>query len=182
VLVVLLRRVARGSQGLAAATAALAVVGISASLFLFIDTKASGGARFWLEYPAFVAAATVKVPGHGAGDLYGAELPRHLCVVAPNCRIANLGDSNGAPVRYLADSFEGTYGYGHFAGTPEPGPYNGFGIPVCPTMVPPEWTYSPGRHRQPRSRSPPPAAALTCPTSGAGHTVTRSCSSPSAGM
>ncbi|MFE3103883.1 hypothetical protein ACFROC_02900 [Nocardia tengchongensis] len=138
VFVVLLRRVTRnGSQGLAVATAALAVVGVSGSLFLFVDTKASGWARFWLEYPAFAAAATVEVPKHGEGALYGVELPSHLCVVAPNCRIANLGYSNGAPVRYAADYvdvFEATYGYGHFVGTPEPGPYNGFGIPLCPTM------------------------------------------------
>ncbi|MFE3054811.1 hypothetical protein [Nocardia sp. NPDC059239] len=138
VFVVLLRRVTRsGSQGLAVATAALAVVGVSGSLFLFVDTKASGWARFWLEYPAFAAAATVEVPKHGEGDLYGVELPSHLCVVAPNCRIANLGYSNGAPVRYAADYvdvFEDTYGYGHFVGTPEPRPYNGFGIPLCPTM------------------------------------------------
>ncbi len=82
------------------------------------------------------AAATVEVPGHGEGDLYGAELPNHLCVVTPNCRIANLGSSNGAPIRYVADYAEVTesaYGYGHFAGTPAPGPCNGFGVPACPT-------------------------------------------------
>lgn len=138
VFVVLVRRVTRsGSQGLAVATAALAVVGVVGSLFLFFDTKASGWARFWLEYPAFAAAATVEVPEHGEGALYGVELPSYLCVVAPNCRIANLGYSNGAPVRYAADYVdvhEATYGYGHFVGTPEPGPYNGFAIPLCPTM------------------------------------------------
>ncbi|WP_157229016.1 hypothetical protein [Nocardia brevicatena] len=138
VFVVLLRCVTRsGSRGLSVATAALAVVGIGGSLFLFVDTEAGGWARFWLEYPAFAAAATVEVPEHGEGDLYGVELPSHLCVVAPNCRIANLGYSNGAPIRYAADYVDvakHTYGYRHFAGTPEPGPYNGFGIPGCPTM------------------------------------------------
>lgn len=138
VFVVLLWRLARtGSRRRSAAVAALAVVGVGGSLFLFVDTKASGWARFWLEYPAFAAAAAVEVPEHGEGDLYGVELPSHLCVVAPNCRIANLGYSNGAPIRYAADYTEvaeQSYGYGHFVGTPEPGPYNGFGIPVCPTM------------------------------------------------
>ncbi|WP_328393305.1 hypothetical protein [Nocardia sp. NBC_00416] len=127
----------RSSRALSVAASALAAVSVGGSLFLFIDTEASGWARFWLEYPAFAAAATVEVPEHGEADLYGIELPRHLCVVAPNCRITNLGDSNGAPIRYAADYidvFEDTYGYGHFVGTPEPGPYNGFGIPLCPSM------------------------------------------------
>ncbi|MET8800634.1 hypothetical protein ABZV91_30125 [Nocardia sp. NPDC004568] len=126
-----------GSRGLAIAAAVLVVVSVGGSLFLFVDTKASGWARFWLEYPAFAAAVAVEVPEHGEGDLYGVELPSHLCVIAPNCRIANLGYSNGAPIRYAADYvevFEDTYGYGHFVGTPEPGPYNGFGTPVWPTM------------------------------------------------
>ncbi|WP_039827733.1 hypothetical protein [Nocardia testacea] len=126
-----------GSRGLTVAAAVLALVSVGGSLFLFVDTKTSGWARFWLEHPAFAAAATVEVPEHGAGDLYGVELPSHLCAVAPNCRIATLGYSNGAPIRYVADYaelFEDTYGYGHFAGPPEPGPYNGFGTPVCPTM------------------------------------------------
>lgn len=127
----------RGPRGLSVGAVALAVVGLGGSLFLFFDTEVSGWARFWLEYPAYAAAAMVEVPEHGEGDLYGVELPGHLCVVAPNCRLANLGDSNGAPIRYAADyadAFEHTYGYGHFVGTPEPGPYNAFGIPVCPTM------------------------------------------------
>lgn len=126
-----------GSRGLSVAATALAAVGVGGSLFLFVDTEAGGRARFWLEYPAFAAAATVEVPEYGKDDLYGVELPSHLCVVAPNCRIANLGSSNGAPIRYAADYVEvsdNTYGYGHFVGTPEPGPYNGFGIPVCPTV------------------------------------------------
>ncbi|MEV0367998.1 hypothetical protein [Nocardia fusca] len=126
-----------GSRGLSVAAAVLAVVSVSGSLFLFVDTKASGWARFWLEYPAFAAAAAVEVPEHGEGDLYGVDLPSHLCVVAPNCRIATLGYSNRAPIRYAADYvevFEDTYGYGHFVGTPESGPYNGFGTSVCPTM------------------------------------------------
>ncbi|WP_157105836.1 hypothetical protein [Nocardia sienata] len=127
-----------GSQVLpVAAAVVLAVVSVGGSLFLFVDTKTSGRVRFWPEYPAFAAAAAVEVPEHGEGDLYGVRLPGHLCVVAPNCRIATLGYSKGAPVRYIADYvevFEDTYGYGYFVGTPEPGPYNGFGTPVCPTM------------------------------------------------
>ncbi|WP_280301839.1 hypothetical protein [Nocardia abscessus] len=115
--------------------AALAVVGVGGSSFLFVDTKASGWARFWLEYPAFAAAATVEVPEHGEGDLYGVELPSHLCVVAPNCRIANLGYSNGAPVRYAADYvdvFEETYGMGTSSARRIRGRTTDSGFPCAP--------------------------------------------------
>lgn len=57
VFVMLLRPLVRtGSRRLSVAATVLAVMGVGGSLFLFVDTKAGGWTRFWLEYPAFTAA------------------------------------------------------------------------------------------------------------------------------
>ncbi|GGL17490.1 hypothetical protein GCM10011588_35260 [Nocardia jinanensis] len=82
-------------------------------------------------YPDF---GDPEVVVSGVGDMSVVGDERCRCGAIP---IANLGYSNGAPVRYAADYIDiadHTYGYGHFVGTPEPGPYNSVGIPVCPTM------------------------------------------------
>lgn len=49
-----------GSQGLPIAAVVLVVVNVGGSLYLFVDTKAGWWARFWLEYPAFAAAAAAS--------------------------------------------------------------------------------------------------------------------------
>ncbi|MFE3024437.1 hypothetical protein [Nocardia tengchongensis] len=118
------------------ATAMLALIGIGGSVFLFVDSNANAWTRFWVERPAFAAIAAMELPD-GKIDSYGVELPPHLCLVSANCRVAVIGTSGGQPVLFVPDYIgipDDALGYGHFVGTPEPGPYNGFGEPVCPTM------------------------------------------------
>ncbi|MEU1432336.1 hypothetical protein ABZ412_35245 [Nocardia sp. NPDC005746] len=119
-----------------AATAMLALIGIGGSVLLFMNPKASAWTRFWVERPAFAAIAAMELP-EGKIPFYGVELPPHLCLVSANCRVAVIGTSGGQPVLFVPDYIgipDDALGYGHFVGTPEPGPYNGFGEPVCPTM------------------------------------------------
>lgn len=117
------------------ATALIAFAGIGAPVFFHYDYHARVAARFWIERPAFTAAATVTVP---EGEYYGTELPSHLCFVSANCRVAIIGTSNGHPVRFAPDWLgipDDAVGYGHFTGTPEPGKsYDGFGMEICPTF------------------------------------------------
>ncbi|WP_040841560.1 hypothetical protein [Nocardia brevicatena] len=92
---------------------------------------------FWLERPAFAAVAGMEVPQHRQGNYYGAPLPSHLCFVSANCKVAVIGTSNGYPVRFVPDYIgipDGAAGYGHFTGKPDPGPYDGFGDDICPTL------------------------------------------------
>ncbi|MGK8491361.1 hypothetical protein [Nocardia asiatica] len=119
------------------ATAVLALIGVGGSVLLFFDPKAAAWTRFWVERPAFAAVAAMKLPEHHKVDYYGVELPRHLCFVSANCKVAVIGTSDGQPVRFVPDYIgipDDALGYGHFVGTPEPGPYDGFGEPICPTM------------------------------------------------
>lgn len=119
------------------ATAVLALIGIGGSVFLFWNSKASTWTRFWLERPAFAAVAAMELPERRSIDYYGVELPLYLCFVSANCKVAVIGTSGGQPVRFVPDYIgipDDAFGYGHFVGTPEPGPYDGFGEPVCPTM------------------------------------------------
>ncbi|MFI5536406.1 hypothetical protein ACIA5H_08450 [Nocardia sp. NPDC051900] len=119
-----------------AVTAVLAVIGLCGPVFLILEPEAAAWTRFQLERPAFAAAATVEVPEPGAGDYYGVALPRHLCFVSANCKVAVIGTSGGQPVRFVPDYVgipDGAVGYGHFTGTPGAGPYDGFGDPICPT-------------------------------------------------
>ncbi|MFB7718816.1 hypothetical protein [Nocardia sp. NPDC056100] len=119
------------------ATAVLALIGLGGSVFLFFNMKATAWTRFWLERPAFSAIAAMELPTDRDIEYYGVELPDHLCFVSANCKVAVIGTSGGHPVRFVPDSIgipDDAYGYGHFVGTPEPGPYDGFGEPICPTM------------------------------------------------
>ncbi|MEV0297384.1 hypothetical protein [Nocardia sp. NPDC050710] len=119
------------------ATVMLALIGVSGPIFCVVNPKAAVWSRFWLERPAFAAVATVEVPERGRGDYYGVELPSHLCFVSANCKVAVIGINGGQPVRFVPDYLgipDGAIGYGHFTGTPESGPYDGFGDPICPTM------------------------------------------------
>ncbi|MEU1432435.1 hypothetical protein ABZ412_35750 [Nocardia sp. NPDC005746] len=112
-------------------------------VFLFVDSNANAWTRFWVERPAFAAIAAMELPD-GKIDYYGAELPPHLCLVSANCRVAVIGTSGGQPVLFVPDYIgipDDALGYGHFVGTPEPGPYDGFGEPVCPTMELAEMRY-----------------------------------------
>ncbi|WP_342800182.1 hypothetical protein [Nocardia sp. No.11] len=119
------------------ATAVLALIGVGGSLFLFFNPKAAAWTRFWVERPAFAAVAAMELPELRSIDYYGVDLPRHLCFVSVNCKVAVIGTSNGQPVRFVPTYIgipDDAHGYAHFVGTPEPGPYDGFGEPVCPTM------------------------------------------------
>ncbi|MGW6421110.1 hypothetical protein ACWF82_00390 [Nocardia sp. NPDC055053] len=112
-------------------TAAMAVIGM-----LFIaDREAGAWARFWIERPAFAAVAAMDPPDRDT--YYGTQLPDHLCSVSVNCKVATIGISGGHPVRFVPDYAgipDGATGYGHFIGRPDPGPYDGFGDAICPTM------------------------------------------------
>ncbi len=119
------------------ATAVLTAVGVGGSVLLTLNPKASAWTRFWVERPAFAAVAAMELPELRAIDYYGVELPRHLCFVSANCKVAVIGTSGGQPVRFVPDYIgipDDALGYGHFVGTPEPGPYDGWGARICPTM------------------------------------------------
>ncbi|MFI6502816.1 hypothetical protein [Nonomuraea typhae] len=115
------------------ATVVLALAGLGGGVFLHADAEARAWTRFWVERPAFTAAATTPV----SGEYYGAELPGPLCFVSANCKVAVIGTSGGQPVRFVPDWIgipDDAIGYGHFTGTPEAGPYDGFGMDLCPRM------------------------------------------------
>ncbi|MFF2554455.1 hypothetical protein ACFVUS_25875 [Nocardia sp. NPDC058058] len=119
------------------ATAVLALIGVGGSVLLFFVPHATAWTRFWLERPAFDTIAAMELPDRRAIDYYGVDLPRQLCFVSVNCKVAVIGTSGGHPVRFVPDYIgipDDAHGYGHFVGTPEPGPYDGFGEPLCPTM------------------------------------------------
>ncbi|MEU0540414.1 hypothetical protein ABZ319_11120 [Nocardia sp. NPDC005978] len=118
-------------------TAVLALIGVGGSVLLYFDSEATARIRFWVERPAFSAAAQIDLPADREIDYYGVDLPAHLCFVSANCKVAVIGTSGGQPVRFVPDYIgipDDAHGYGHFVGKPEPGPYNGFGEPICPTM------------------------------------------------
>ncbi|MFB7718524.1 hypothetical protein [Nocardia sp. NPDC056100] len=126
-----------GRRGPLAATAVLTLIGLGGPVYLYFHTEANAWTRFWLERPAFSAIAAMELPQDRKIEYYGVELPEHLCFVSANCRVAVIGTSGGHPVRFVPDYIgipDDAFGYGHFVGTPEPGPYDGFGEPICPTM------------------------------------------------
>ncbi|QLY31759.1 hypothetical protein [Nocardia huaxiensis] len=119
------------------ATAIFVLIGAGGPVLLFSNSKANAWTRFWVERPAFAAVEAMELPPDREIDYYGVQLPRHLCFVSANCKVAVIGTSGGQPVRFVPDYIgipDDALGYGHFVGTPEPGPYDGFGEPVCPTM------------------------------------------------
>ncbi|WP_157534904.1 hypothetical protein [Nocardia inohanensis] len=119
------------------ATVLLAVVGVGGSVFLFFDLKAFVWTKFWLERPAFTAIAAMELPERDRIGYYGVDLPAYLCFVSANCKVAVIGTSGGEPVRFVPDFLgipDDAEGYAHFVGTPEPGPYDGFGESICPTV------------------------------------------------
>ncbi|WP_067714099.1 hypothetical protein [Nocardia yamanashiensis] len=120
-----------------AITSMLTVLGIAGPAFLATHLEASAWTRFWLERPAFAAIAHMEVPPYGQGDYYGTDLPAQLCFVSAMCKVAVIGTSAGHPVRFVPDYVgipDDAFGYGHFIGKPDPGPYDGFGAQICPTM------------------------------------------------
>lgn len=120
-----------------AATSMITVIGLAGPVFLATHLEASAWTRFWLERPAFAAIADIEVPPYGEGDYYGVDLPGQLCFVSAMCKVAVIGTSGGHPVKFVPDYVgipDDAFGYGHFVGTPEPGPYDGFGETICPTM------------------------------------------------
>lgn len=116
-------------------TAVFAAIGTGGPVLFVAEPEVGVFTRFWLERPAFAAVAAAAVPD-GADDYYGSPLPSHLCFVSANCKVAVIGTSGGHPVRFVPDHVgipDGATGYAHFRGSPGPGPYDGFGDPICPT-------------------------------------------------
>ncbi|MFF0547046.1 hypothetical protein ACFYTF_29830 [Nocardia thailandica] len=118
-----------------ATTIVLAAVGIGVPVLAVTSPEAGAWLRFHLERPAFAAVAAADPPPASDG-LYGRPLPGHLCWVSANCRVADLG-SAARPVRFVPDFVgipDGATGYGYFTGAPGPGPFDGFGDPICPRV------------------------------------------------
>ncbi|WP_342800329.1 hypothetical protein [Nocardia sp. No.11] len=117
-------------------TAVFAVIGTGGPALFVAEPEVGVFTRFWLERPAFAAVAATSVPAR-PDDYYGSPLPSHLCLVSANCRVAVIGTSGGHPVRFVPDHVgipDGATGYAHFRGAPGPGPYDGFGDPICPKI------------------------------------------------
>ncbi|MEV6061059.1 hypothetical protein AB0L62_13755 [Nocardia asteroides] len=116
-------------------TAALAVIGIGAPVLFVVRPEVGVWLRFQLERPAFAAVAAMDAPDADDG-YYGKSLPRHLCWVSANCKVADLG-SPEQPVPFVPDYVgipDGATGYAHFTEPPGDGPYEGFGDPICPRV------------------------------------------------
>ncbi|WP_084963223.1 hypothetical protein [Thermoactinospora rubra] len=114
---------------------ALAALGLLGPVALLAWPEARVAVRFAVERPAFEAVAALwredRLP---AADGYlGARLPGPLCFVSANCHVTSFGPD----VLYVPDRLgipDDSQGYAYFAGEVDSGPYDGYGMLICPEI------------------------------------------------
>jgi hypothetical protein len=103
-------------------------------------TTASAGAAYYQHHRSGFAAVEQLLQSGQLGDpsgwaYYGPKLPSNLCHLSANCRIADIRSETYQSATFLP-AWIGTpddaAGWGHFDGEPTGGPFDGFGMLICP--------------------------------------------------
>jgi hypothetical protein len=153
----------RGSGVVALVVLSIAVTACSSSRR---PTTARDGISYYRSHRTEFASILTLVSSGKLGDrstwpYYGAKLPRRLCTVSANCRVANIKSTTSQAILFIP-AWIGTpddaAGWGHFDGRPTGGPFDGFGMLICPMQEAGEgWWWL---DRPPPAPGRPPTCAL----------------------